>query len=120
MHKKILIVDDDRGICNSLAIIFREEGFCVDQTVDSAEAEILIKRDKYDVCLFDYKMKGLHGIELLKIVKNINPLSSVFIISAMLDIEELCRKEMKAGLIAGIIGKPFDVDALLQRIADVV
>ena len=120
MHKKILIVDDDQGICNALAILLREEGYCVDETTDSHKAADFIKKNKYDVCLFDYKMKGLHGIELLKIVKNINPISSVFIISAMLDIEELCRKEMKAGLIAGIIGKPFDVDALLQRIADVV
>jgi len=120
MHKKILIVDDDPGICNALAILLCEEGYRVDETTDSRKAASLIKKNKHDICLFDYKMKGLNGIDLLKKVKDVNPLCSVFIISGMLDIDVLCRKEIKAGLIAGVISKPFDVEALLQRIADVV
>ena len=120
MHKKILIVDDDWGVCNSLTILLRGEGYCVDGIRDSREAVIVVKKDKYDVCLFDYKMKGINGIDLLRITKNANPQCSVFIISAMLNIDELCKKETKAGLVAGIISKPFDVGALLQRIAALV
>ena len=119
MHKKILIVDDDQGICNALAILLREEGYCVDATTDSMKAVTLIKKRKHDVCFFDYKMRGLNGIELSKKVKDVNPGCLVFIISGMLNIDELCCKEIKNGLIAGIISKPFDVDALLQRIAEV-
>lgn len=120
MHKKILIVDDDQGICNSLAVLLRGEGYYVDATMDSAEAAALIKKDTYDACLFDYKMKGLNGIDLLKMVKNVNPRCAVFIISGMLNIDELCKKEKKSGLAAGIISKPFDVEALLQKIAAIV
>lgn len=120
MNKKILIVDDDQSICSSLAIIFRDEGYRVDETTNSGEAAIFIKKDRYDICLFDYKMEGLNGRDLLKMVKDINPGCSVFIISGMLAIDELCKKEISAGLIAGIISKPFDVEALLQRIAAIV
>ncbi|MBF0485327.1 MAG: response regulator [Candidatus Omnitrophica bacterium] len=118
MYNKILIVDDDPGVCNSLALLLRGEKYCVDNTTDSGEGAILIKKNKYDLCLFDYKMKGLNGLDLLKMTKEANPLCSVFIISAMLNIDELCKKEIKAGLLAGIISKPFDVEALLQRIAE--
>ncbi len=117
MHKKILIVDDDPGICHSLAILLRGEGYDVDETLKSMEAASLIKKNRYDVCLFDYKLGGLNGIELLKMTKNINPQCAVFIISGMLNIDELCGKEADAGLVAGIVSKPFDVEALLQKIA---
>lgn len=120
MHHKILIIDDDPGVCNSLAMLLRGEKYHVDNTMDSGEGVTLIKKNEYDLCLFDYKMKGLNGIDLLRILKGVNPRCPVFIISAMSNIEALCRKEIKAGLLAGIISKPFDVEALLKRIVVVV
>ena len=120
MHKKILIVDDDPGVCHSLALLLRGEKYHVDEVTDSGEGASLIKKNSYDVSVFDYKMKGLNGIDLLKITKDINPRCPVFIISGMMSIEKLCEKEIKAGVAAVIISKPFDVDALLQRIASVV
>jgi len=65
-------------------------------------------------------MKGLNGIDLLKMAKNVNPQCSVFIVSAMLNLDELCKKEIKAGFVAGIISKPFNVGPLLERIAALV
>ena len=120
MQKKILIVDDDWGICHSLAMLLRGEGYRVDETTDSGTAAVLIKKENYDVCFFDYKMNGLNGKELSRMVKEIDPRCSAFIISGMMDIEELCRKEINAGWTDGIISKPFDVEELLQKIAAVV
>ena len=97
MHKEILIVDDDRGICNSLAMLLRGEGYSLDATTSSKEALSLVKENRYVICLFDYKMKGLNGIDLLKLTKKINPLCMIYFVSGMLNIDELCRKEMKAG-----------------------
>ncbi len=115
MHKKILIVDDEPYICDSLAILLRSEGYCVNETTDSGEATILIKKGRYDICLFDYKMQGLNGIDLLEMTKDVNPRCSVFIISGM-DMDEICNKEINADLVTGSISKPFNIEALLQRI----
>lgn len=112
MPKKILIVDDDISVSNSLAMLIREEGYLVDNTSDSAEGVLLIEKNWYDVCLFDFKMKGLNGADLLKTVKNKNPRCAVFIISGTLDIDTL-----RAGsLAAGIISKPFHIEELFQKI----
>ena len=116
MHKRILIVDDDFGVCNSLALLLRSEKYRVDRATDSVEAAICIEKNKYDVCIFDYKMKGLNGIDLLKIAKEKDPSCPVFIFSGVLNLDELCKKEIKAGLLAGVISKPFNVDDLLQKI----
>ena len=120
MRNKVLIVDDDPGVCNSLAMLLRGEKYRVDKTTDSREGALLIKKNKYDVCVFDYKMKGLNGIDLLKISKEVNPRCFVFIISGMLSVEALCKKEIKAGVAAVIISKPFNVEVLLQKMRDVI
>ncbi len=114
MHKRILLVDNDLSVRNSLAMLLRGEGYRIDETGDSAEAKILIEGNKYGACLFDYKLDGLSGIELLKLVKNKNPQCPVFIISGMVDIDQSCTK-----LADGIISKPFNIDALLQKIEDI-
>jgi len=116
MGKRILIVDDDPGVCNSLAILFRGEGYCVDATTDSENAAGMITGNRYDVCLFDYKMYGLSGADLLRIAKKANPLCPVFIISGMLNIDKVCNKKTPSGMADGIISKPFDVETLLRRI----
>lgn len=113
-HKKILIADNDSSVCDSLATLLRLEGYCVEETTDSVEAARLIKKGGYDVCLFDYKMDGLNGIELLKMTKELNPRCLVFIISGMVDIDKSSTK-----LADGIISKPFHIEALLQKIAGI-
>ena len=116
MHKKILIVNDDASVSDSSAILIREEGYLVDNTSDSGEGVLLIEKNEYDVCLFDYKMKGLTGIDLLKMIKNKNPRCTVFIISGTLDIDTLRADKNIGSLAAGIISKPFDIEALFQKI----
>jgi len=61
-------------------------------------------------------MNGLSGMDLLKMTKEFNPQSLVFIISGMMDLDHLYSKEIKSGLVAGVISKPFDVEALVKKI----
>jgi DNA-binding NtrC family response regulator len=119
MNKKILLVDDDVDVCNLLSALIRDEGYIVDNTSDSQQGALLIEKNTYNACIFDYKMKGLNGIDLLRLAKNKNPQCIVFIISGMLDIEMLRGDEDVDNLVAGIISKPFDIDALLQKIRSI-
>ncbi|NTV29212.1 MAG: response regulator [Candidatus Omnitrophica bacterium] len=112
MSKRILVVDDDESISYSLAMLLREEGYLVD-TADVGEAEIFIKEKTYDVCFFDYKMGRLNGLDLCRMTKDVNPQCLVFILSGMVGIDRLCNK-----LADGIFIKPFDGDALLQKVKD--
>jgi DNA-binding NtrC family response regulator len=120
MNKKILLVDDDLELCNELADLIREEGYLVDNTSDSEEGAGLIKKNSYELCIFDYKMKGLTGIDLLKIVKGVNLQCTVLIVSGRPSLEKLLEEENAADLITGVISKPFDVDALMQQIKAII
>lgn len=113
---KILLIDDDVELCEELAEAFRYEGYQVDNVSDSVAGSILIKKNKYDVALFDYKMKGLNGIDLLKMLKGINPDCAAFIISGKSELDTVIKKEHVFGLLTGIIPKPFNVEELLKKI----
>lgn len=116
MPKKILIVDDDTELVGELAEILRDEGYFVENTSDSLQAEKLINKNTYDLYLLDYKMSGLSGIDLLKKIKENKSESVVFIISGRPSIDKLLKEENVHHLISAVIKKPFDVEVLLQKI----
>lgn len=117
---KILLVDDSVELCNELAEVFREEGYLIDNTSNSTDGVMLIQTKSYDLCIFDYKMNGLSGIDLLKITKNLHPQCPVLIMSGKPSIMELIKKEKVANLIVGVIHKPFNIGKLLQKVKSIL
>lgn len=116
MAKKILLIDDDAELCQELAEVLRDEGYLVDEACDVSQGEIFIKQNSYDICLFDYKMPGLSGVDLLRSLKKRSPQSAVLIISGRPLIEEILKKENVSHLVAAVVNKPFDIKILLQSI----
>ncbi len=116
MRNNILLIDDNVELCNGLAEILRDEGYRVDCASESALGAALISGKKYELCIFDYKMKGLNGVDLLKMIKAENPQCLVFIISGRTSIETLLKEEKVSGLVAAVFPKPFNVAELLEKI----
>ncbi len=70
---KILIVDDEKSICDLLEIVFRREGYEV-LTVSSARMALdLLAKESVDLIVSDIKMPGLSGLDLLKEVRQTMP-----------------------------------------------
>ena len=113
MRNNILLIDDNVELCNGLAEILRDEGYRVDSTSESTLGSLFISQNKYDVCILDYKMKGLN---LLKMIKTENPRCIVFIISGRTSIEALLKEEKVFAQVAAVFTKPFNVEGLLQKI----
>lgn len=87
MAEKILIVEDEDTLCESLRRVFAREGYDVDVAC-SAEAAINSLKDKiYDLIITDIILPGITGIELLKRYKEQNPEQLVIIITANASIE---------------------------------
>ena len=62
---KILVVDDEKAIRNSLKEILGDEGYEVDAAEDGLIAEEMIEKEYYDVIFCDIKMPGKDGVEVL-------------------------------------------------------
>ncbi|MEQ6377310.1 sigma-54 dependent transcriptional regulator [Bacillaceae bacterium S4-13-56] len=81
MPNRILVVDDERDLLELLVKRLNRKGF-IAKGVESAEEAIpLLKKDVYDVGIFDIRMKGMDGLELLKIVKEIQPETEIIMLT---------------------------------------
>jgi len=111
---KILVVDDDLGMCGMLSDVLKEEGFSVHTTGESFEASKILKKEEFDVIVTDLKMKGLKGLDLLEVANKVAPLTPVIIITAFGTIESAI-KAMKMGAY-DYITKPFQMDELVLTV----
>lgn len=79
---KIMIVDDELIMRESLAGWLERDGHDIDKAHSGEEALIKIKATKYDIFLVDIKMEGMSGLELLKHIKDSDPDAAVVMITA--------------------------------------
>lgn len=80
--EKILIVDDEKSMCQYLSIMLKKEGYHVKTVYNGKKAIKAIKDSNYDVLITDIKMEGMNGIEVLTAVKEMDPLLPVVIMTA--------------------------------------
>jgi two-component system response regulator AtoC len=108
MHK-ILIVDDELSVRDSLRMIFKKDYQLL--TAGSAEeAWEKIQREEVDLILLDIIMPGKDGMELLKKIREFHPLTPVIMLTATKTVKTAVEA-MKIGAY-DYITKPFDIEEL--------
>src|SRR5438132_1649509 len=91
MSESILVVDDERGIRDSLTAIFREEGFMADSVETGEECLKAIGRRAYGCVLLDVWLPGINGLETLQQMRDSNCDAAVIIISGHGNVETAVR-----------------------------
>jgi DNA-binding NtrC family response regulator len=114
MGFQILIVDDEKEMCLSLAEILTSNGFQAMYTVDPLEVFSILNTHKVDLIIMDMKMPKLKGIDLLKNVKAADPLIPIIMITGYPSIENAVNS-MKYGALNFYI-KPLKIKELINEI----
>ena len=116
IDKKILIIDDEKDIRDSISGILNDEGYISLTAMNSQEALIKIHENTFDVIVLDVWLNDseLDGIQLLKEIKKINSEIPVLIISGHGNIE-IAVDAIKNGAYE-FIEKPFSSERLLLTI----
>jgi two-component system, NtrC family, nitrogen regulation response regulator NtrX len=110
---KILVIDDERSIRNTLRDILEYENYKVDDAENGIEGLKLVNSRKYDVILLDIKMPGMDGLETLDhILKNTD--TPVVMISGHGNIDTAVEAIKKGAF--DYIAKPLDLNRLLITI----
>jgi len=82
MAERLLIIEDENTLCQSLQRVLCREGYEVD-VADSAESAFtLLEKKSYNLIITDIILPGLSGIELLTTYRKQNPLQKVVVITA--------------------------------------
>ncbi len=111
---KILIVDDERAIRNSLKEIFEMEGYEVETAENGASACEMAEKEKYDAIFCDIKMPGMDGIEVLTKLISDGVETPIIMISGHADITTAVECIKKGAF--DFIEKPLDLNRILITI----
>lgn len=107
---KILVVDDERGLCAGVQEALRREGYAVDAANEAAGALQIIDDKLYNLVITDIKMPGMSGMELLKRAKEKSP-DTMFILMTAYGTVESAVEAMKHGAY-DYLSKPLDMQRL--------
>ena len=111
---KILIIDDERSIRNSLKEILADEGYDVDVAENGAQGCTMVEKEKYSVIFCDIKMPEMDGMEVLDRLTQMGVDSAVIMISGHGDIDTAVEC-IKRGAF-DFIQKPLDLNRILITI----
>ena len=111
---KVLVVDDQRNMRTTLALMLRAAGYEVDEASDGVQGAELGARGAYDVVLTDLRMGSQDGIGVLKAVKDAESNSEVIVMTAYGTIESAVEA-MRLGAF-DYIQKPFTEEELLVKV----
>lgn len=108
---RVLIVDDERAIRNSLKEILTDEGYDADIAEDGAAAISKVEKEKFDVIFCDIKMPDMDGIEVLDKLVEMGVDAAVVMISGHGDIDTAVECIKKGAF--DFVQKPLDLNRIL-------
>lgn len=111
---RIIIVEDETDLCDSIAEGLQIDGYAVDTCYDGEEAYELITTETYDLVVLDLNLPGMDGIDILSKVRSQDKNIKILILSARSTVSDKVT-----GLDSGAndyLAKPFDFEELEARI----
>jgi two-component system copper resistance phosphate regulon response regulator CusR len=114
MEKKILIVEDEVKIADSLKLGFDENNLKADVAYDGHAAYKLFKTSRYDVVILDINLPGINGYDLCTYFRAADPSIPIIMLTALIDLTDKV-KAYDLGADDYVI-KPFEFQELLLKI----
>jgi DNA-binding NtrC family response regulator len=114
---KILIVDDEVSVLQSMRVLLMSEGHEVITMRDSGKAFEMIKNEKYDLLITDIRMSPVDGMQLIKLAHSKSPPMPTIVVSAY-GSENTEHQSFDLGCMA-YIQKPFKIQQILDAVRKV-
>ena len=111
---RILLIEDDQALCDTIRVQLQNQGYIVDFCYDGQDSLYFIKQQAYDLIILDRMLPSLDGIQVLKAIRALHITIPVIMVTALNSIGDKVT-----GLDAGAddyLAKPFALEELLARI----
>ena len=110
----ILVVDDERVVCNAIARQLQNAGYTVHTAYTGTDAIELLKSGAVNLALIDIRMPKVSGFDVLKFIQEHVPATKTIMMTAYADIKSAIDS-ISFGAV-DIISKPVDVDEVILTI----
>ena len=114
MKNKLLLVDDEKIMLKYLSKFLIKQGFDITTAMNGEDALEKIKNQDFIMVLLDVLMPGMDGIETLKEIKKIKPMTEVIMLTGHASVQ-VAIKGMQLGAFDYLM-KPFDRDELVGKL----
>jgi CheY-like chemotaxis protein len=114
----ILLVDDDKDTCSSMSDILLDLEYTVDTAYDGPGALELSGGHQYRLALLDYKMPGMDGLELCRLLRGCQPAVVVALVTGFAT-AAVTVAASEAG-VRHVLSKPVDFSVLMPFVAEAV
>ena len=116
--KKVLVIDDDYYVCETLSKFLKNEELLVDFENNASDGVKKAIAERYEVIIVDVHLPGMDGVSLFRILKEITPNSKVILTSgdALVDVMNFHNNVY----IENFIQKPINKEELLKIITEEV
>jgi two-component system, NtrC family, response regulator HydG len=112
----VLVVDDDRDLCDNLWDLLRDRGFRVSLAHNGRQASEQLRESRFKVVLIDMRMPDCDGREVFQIVRESNPRARTILITGHRSEMDQLIGQMVAEGAHEVCYKPFDVPELLKKL----
>jgi CheY-like chemotaxis protein len=116
----ILVVDDEKRIADTLALILDSEGYSAEAAYEGASALEICRRKVPDLILSDVVMPCMNGIELAIAVRQQFPDCYILLFSGQADTAEILEDAKRRGYDFELLAKPLHPEELLTRIRKLI
>jgi CheY-like chemotaxis protein len=117
---KILIVDDEPAIADTLALIFSKAGYIATAVYSGKKALALVASERPALVITDVVMPGMDGIELAKTIRSSHPGCHILLISGNAGNYPLLEVAREAGHSFEILPKPIHPRILIAKVASLL
>jgi len=111
---KILIIDDDKDVCDVLSRNLARDSYDVSCAYSGADGITMLKESVYDLVILDLKLPDMAGTEVLSAIREFNKKLSVVILTAYPSVDSAVSSFKSC--IADYIKKPFKIDNIREVI----
>ena len=121
MAKKVMIVDDEADLCETVKLLLEGRGFEVVTALGGSEALEKLKKEKVDLALVDFFMPGMTGRDLADNIRadpKLKGLKLAFLTVASFG--KVGLEDLRKLGVLDYIRKPFDNEDLVQRVKKIV
>jgi two-component system response regulator RegX3 len=113
MSERILLVEDDPGMVETVSYALRAEGFDLDVVGDGDQAVTRALSEEYDLLLLDVSLPGLSGVEVCRRVREESVVPIVMVTARDAEVERVLGLESGAD---DYVTKPFSLAELISRV----
>ena len=112
----VLVIDDERVICDACQLVLSEEGHAVTSAGTGADGLAAIRQEAYDVVLLDMKLPDMDGMDILNTVLKEQVEVCIIVMTGYSSISNAVQAIKKGA--SDYLAKPFTDDELLETIGN--